>query len=100
MEAIKTGLGTQTGGSITQCMKKCPGERVIVTYGDGLGNVSIEKLLGFHNSKGKLATVTAVRPPARFGHLESKDGIVSHFGEKNQADAGWIIGGFLFSNQK
>ena len=95
VDPIETGLDTQTGGRIAQCMKKYPGVRVMVTYGDGLGNISIEKLLGFHNAKGKLATVTAVRPPARFGYLESKDGIVSHFGEKNQADAGWINGGFF-----
>jgi glucose-1-phosphate cytidylyltransferase len=95
VDAVETGLYTQTGGRIAQCMRKYPGERVIVTYGDGLGNVSITELIQFHELKGKLATVTAVRPPARFGHLESKDGIVSHFGEKNQADAGWINGGFF-----
>jgi glucose-1-phosphate cytidylyltransferase len=94
MDAIKTSLGKQTGGRIAQCMKKYPRKRVMATYGDGLGNVSIEKLLGFHNSKGKLATVTAVRPPVCFRHLESKGGIVSHIGEKNQADTGWINGGF------
>jgi glucose-1-phosphate cytidylyltransferase len=95
IDAIETGLNTQTGGRIAQCMSRYPGQRVIVTYGDGLGNVSISELLSFHESKGRLATVTAVRPPARFGHLDSKNGIVSHFGEKNQVDAGWINGGFF-----
>lgn len=95
VDGIETGLNTQTGGRIAQCMRRYPGQRVVVTYGDGLGNVSIAKLLSFHESKGRLATVTAVRPPARFGHLDSNNGIVSHFGEKNQADAGWINGGFF-----
>lgn len=93
--ALETGLNTQTGGRIAQCMRTFPGERVIATYGDGLANVSITKLLEFHESHGKLATVTAVRPPARFGHLHKENGRVTHFGEKNQADAGWINGGFF-----
>lgn len=93
--ALETGLNTQTGGRISQCMKAFPNERVIATYGDGLANVPIKKLLEFHESHGKLATVTAVRPPARFGHLHTENGRVTHFGEKNQADAGWINGGFF-----
>jgi glucose-1-phosphate cytidylyltransferase len=93
--ALETGLHTQTGGRISQCMKAFPGERVIATYGDGLANVSIPKLLAFHEAHGKLATVTAVRPPARFGHLQIDNSQVIHFGEKNQADAGWINGGFF-----
>jgi glucose-1-phosphate cytidylyltransferase len=76
-------------------MELVPGERVMVTYGDGLGNVNVKKLIEFHEQKNKLATVTAVRPPARFGVLETEDGLVKHFGEKNQADAGWINGGFF-----
>ena len=95
VDPIETGLNTQTGGRIAQCMKRYPDQRVIVTYGDGLGNVSITELLRFHESRGRLATVTAVRPPARFGHLDSDNGIVTHFGEKNQSDAGWINGGFF-----
>jgi len=93
--ALETGLNTQTGGRIAQCMRAFPGERVIATYGDALANVSIKKLLDFHESHGKLATVTAVRPPARFGHLHIEGDRVVHFGEKNQADAGWINGGFF-----
>jgi glucose-1-phosphate cytidylyltransferase len=95
IEALDTGLNTQTGGRIAQCMNKFPGERVFATYGDGLGNIDLIKLLGFHCAHGKKATVTAVRPPARFGVLESENGRVTHFGEKNQADAGWINGGFF-----
>ena len=93
--ALETGLNTQTGGRIARCMKAFPGERVIATYGDGLANISIRDLITFHESHGKLATVTAVRPPARFGYLEIEKDRVSHFGEKNQADAGWINGGFF-----
>ncbi len=93
--AIETGLSTQTGGRIKKCMGRFPNERVIVTYGDGLGNVNIGNLIRFHEKQGKLATVTAVRPPARFGHLVLEDKLVSHFGEKNQMDAGWINGGFF-----
>jgi len=95
IEAIDTGLDTQTGGRISQCMRKFPEERVFATYGDGLGNIDLIKLLDFHRTHNKKATVTAVRPPARFGVLESENGRVTHFGEKNQADAGWINGGFF-----
>lgn len=93
--AVDTGLNTQTGGRILECMKLVPGERVLATYGDGLGNVDLSSLLDFHNHQGKRATVTAVRPPARFGVLESQNGLVTRFGEKNQADSGWINGGFF-----
>jgi glucose-1-phosphate cytidylyltransferase len=90
-----TGLNTQTGGRIKRCMEFANGERVLATYGDGLGNVKISKLIDFHERHNKMATVTAVRPPARFGVLESSNGLVTHFGEKNQTDAGWINGGFF-----
>jgi glucose-1-phosphate cytidylyltransferase len=93
--ALETGLNTQTGGRIAQCMRAFPGQRIIATYGDGLANVSIRELLAFHESHGKMATVTAVRPPARFGHMEILGNRVVHFGEKNQSDAGWINGGFF-----
>jgi glucose-1-phosphate cytidylyltransferase len=95
IEALDTGLNTQTGGRIAQCMNKFPDERVFATYGDGLGNIDLVKLLSFHRTHNKKSTVTAVRPPARFGVLESENGLVTHFGEKNQADAGWINGGFF-----
>jgi glucose-1-phosphate cytidylyltransferase len=95
IKALNTGLNTQTGGRILECMKSVPGERVFATYGDGLGNIDLNALIDFHNHQGKLATVTAVRPPARFGVLESQNGLVVRFGEKNQVDAGWINGGFF-----
>jgi glucose-1-phosphate cytidylyltransferase len=95
VRTFDTGPNTMTAGRIKKCMELVPGERVMVTYGDGLGNVNIKKLIEHHQSKGKIATVTAVRPPARFGVLESENGLVTHFGEKNQTDAGWINGGFF-----
>jgi glucose-1-phosphate cytidylyltransferase len=95
ISAIDTGLESQTGGRVKKCMDLLPGERVLATYGDGVGNIEISKLLNFHESHGKLATLTAVRPPARFGYLDTKNGKVIHFGEKNQSDAGWINGGFF-----
>ena len=95
VKSIFTGEDTQTGGRIGEIMKKYPDERFLATYGDGLANVSIQKLVNFHESKSRLATVTAVRPPARFGYMQIDNGLVSHFGEKNQADEGWINGGFF-----
>jgi glucose-1-phosphate cytidylyltransferase len=100
IKALDTGLNTQTGGRILECMKTLPNERVIATYGDGLGNVNLSNLLDFHDHQEKLATVTAVRPPARFGVLESRNGLVTRFGEKNQADSGWINGGFFVLEPK
>ena len=93
--ALETGLDSQTGGRVSKILTFIKNERVIVTYGDGLANVNINKLLEFHESHGKLATVTAVRPPARFGYLELEGETVTHFGEKNQLDTGWINGGFF-----
>jgi glucose-1-phosphate cytidylyltransferase len=100
VEVLDTGLDTQTGGRIKQCFDFIGEERVFVTYGDGVGNINLKNLLDFHLQSGKLATVTAVRPPARFGVLESENGLVTHFGEKNQTDAGWINGGFFILEPK
>lgn len=95
ISTINTGLNTQTGGRIAEVMKTIPNEKVIATYGDGLANISIPKLLAFHDWHRKLATVTAVRPPARFGYMKIEQNVVTHFGEKNQSDEGWINGGFF-----
>jgi glucose-1-phosphate cytidylyltransferase len=95
IETVDTGLETQTGGRIKKCMDLYPGERMLATYGDGVGNINIKYLLAFHESHGKLATLTAVRPPARFGYLDIINGQVLHFGEKNQSKAGWINGGYF-----
>ena len=95
IQALETGLETQTGGRIKLALEAVGAQKVIATYGDGLANVNINALIHKHDQGELLATVTAVRPPARFGVLESNNGVVTHFGEKNQADAGWINGGFF-----
>jgi glucose-1-phosphate cytidylyltransferase len=95
-----TGEDTQTGGRVKRVMGELKNQQVFVTYGDGLANIDLRKLLSFHKSHGKLATVTAVRPPARFGHLNIVGDQVIHFGEKNQSDEGWINGGFFVFNQE
>jgi glucose-1-phosphate cytidylyltransferase len=95
IQVIDTGLETQTGGRIKKCMEKIGPQRIMVTYGDGLGNVNISKLVEFHKGHEKRATVTAVRPPARFGQLTLDGDKVTEFGEKQHADGGWINGGFF-----
>jgi len=100
INSLDTGLNTQTGGRIKIALESIGDELVIATYGDGLANVNISALIRRHEQSELLATVTAVRPPARFGVLESSNGLVTHFGEKNQADAGWINGGFFVLSQK
>ena len=93
--ALDTGLETETGGRIRKCMQSIGPERVFVTYGDGVGNVPIKKVLEKHKQMGKLCTVTAVHPPARFGVVEIERGLVTHFGEKDHTNVGWINGGFF-----
>ena len=95
VEVLDTGLNTQTGGRIRKCIQNFPNDDFLATYGDGLGNVNINALVNFHQSHGKLATVTAVHPPARFGVLDIENGSVVHFGEKVQTGSGWINGGFF-----
>ena len=95
IDAVETGLTASTSARISKCMDLFPGEQIIVTYGDGLANVDIKKLLSFHKSHGKLATMTAVRPPARFGKLSLENDRIVKFEEKNQLDEGWINGGFF-----
>jgi glucose-1-phosphate cytidylyltransferase len=95
INTLDTGLKTQTAGRIRRAFDFLGEDECMVTYGDGLGNVNVNELLDFHRHQGRLATVTAVRPPARFGVLHSTNGVVTDFGEKKQADAGWINGGFF-----
>jgi glucose-1-phosphate cytidylyltransferase len=95
VEVFDTGLDTQTGGRIKRCMTLSSGSEFFVTYGDGLANVNLNNLLEFHRNSKKMATVTAVRPVARYGVLKIESDLVTNFGEKRQADAGWINGGFF-----
>ena len=95
---IDTGSETMTGGRLLRLRRYLDGEPFMVTYGDGLGDVNICALAAFHRSHGKIATVTAVRPPARFGNLILDQGTVSEFSEKPQTHEGWINGGFFVFN--
>ncbi|WP_437922530.1 glucose-1-phosphate cytidylyltransferase [Sorangium sp. So ce291] len=92
---IDTGLHTQTGGRIRRLSRVLGREPFMVTYGDGVGDIDIAKLVAFHRAHGKLATITAVRPPARFGVLDLRGSEVAAFAEKPQAEGGWINGGFF-----
>ena len=92
---VDTGFDTPTGSRVHRLRPMLDGEPVLVTYGDGVANLDLDDLLRFHRSHGKLATVTAVRPPARFGELLFDGDLVSKFTEKPQIHEGWINGGFL-----
>ncbi|HEY1011415.1 MAG TPA: glucose-1-phosphate cytidylyltransferase [Herpetosiphonaceae bacterium] len=92
---IDTGLATQTGGRIKRLAEWVRGETFMLTYGDGLCDVDIKQLVAFHRSHGKLATVTAVRPPARFGGLHLEGDAVGQFIEKPLIGEGWVSGGFF-----
>ena len=92
---IDTGIDTMTGGRVKRLQPWLKDATFMVTYGDGVSDVDLTSVLAFHRSHGRLATVTAVRPPARFGGLSFDGDLVSEFTEKPQAGEGWINGGFL-----
>ena len=92
---LDTGLDTQTGGRLKRAAHFIQDDLFCFTYGDGIANVDITNLIEFHKSQGLLATVTAVRPPARFGALDIQENRVSRFLEKPRGDGGWINGGFF-----
>lgn len=92
---IETGIDTNTGGRVKRMADFINDERFLLTYGDGVSNVDIAKLHAFHVDHGKMVTVTAVRPPARFGGLQFVEGQPAKFLEKPQMGEGWINGGFM-----
>jgi glucose-1-phosphate cytidylyltransferase len=93
---LDTGPATLTGGRVKQLLEFIGDRTCMLTYGDGVSDVDFERLLAFHRSHGKAATVTAVRPPARFGNvIFDRDGVVSEFAEKPQVGEGWVNGGFF-----
>lgn len=92
---LDTGVQTQTGGRVKRIAEFIGDDTFMLTYGDGLANLDFKELLAFHRRHGKLATVTAVRPPARFGGLLFDGPIVREFTEKPQIGEGWINGGFF-----
>jgi glucose-1-phosphate cytidylyltransferase len=96
----ETGLETMTGGRVRRVQRYIPDETFMVTYGDGLGDVDLSRLLDFHHAHGKLATVTAVQPYSRFGMLKADDsGRVRSFDEKPQSDA-WASAGFFIFQRR
>ena len=92
---IDTGLETQTAGRVGRLRRWLGDAPFMLTYGDGVCDINVGKLLDFHRSSGRLATVTAVRPPARFGGLVFDGSLVSEFTEKPQIGEGWINGGYM-----
>jgi glucose-1-phosphate cytidylyltransferase len=95
---IDTGLNTLTGGRVKRMKSYIKDEPFLLTYGDGLSDVDIESLVKFHKSHGKMVTMTAVRPSARFGELEIDGNKITTFKEKPQMHQGWINGGFFVVN--
>jgi glucose-1-phosphate cytidylyltransferase len=96
LSLVDTGLNTMTGGRLLRLKEYLKNSGTfMLTYGDGVSNIDISKLLTFHRSHGKLATVTAVRPPVRFGELVLNNSKVERFEEKPQAKDGWVNGGFF-----
>ena len=92
---IETGEETQTGGRIKRLAPHIGNETFLLTWGDGVSNVNLAELIDFHKSHGKLATITAVRPPARYGRIDLEGNKVAHFAEKPQMSEGWINGAFF-----
>jgi len=92
---INTGINSMTGGRTKRMQRYIGDETCMLTYGDGVANIDLEKLLSFHKSHGKLITITAVRPAARFGELQIDGDAVTSFEEKPQLYDGWINGGYF-----
>jgi glucose-1-phosphate cytidylyltransferase len=100
VELVDTGMPTQTGGRIKRLQPYLGRETFMLTWGDGVATVDLNKLLAFHRAHGKLATLTAVRPPARYGHLMFDGERISEFAEKPQTAEGWINGAFFVLEPK
>jgi glucose-1-phosphate cytidylyltransferase len=98
---VDTGEDTQTGGRLKRVASYLKNEKAFCfTYGDAVSNIDIAKLIQFHESHGKLATITAIQPPGRYGALNLKDDLDTGFFEKPKGDGGWINGGFFVLNPK
>ncbi len=96
---VDTGLDTMTGGRISQISKYINDENFFLNYGDGVGNVNLDKLLNFHLEHKKILTVTGVRPPGRYGEIRNDGPVVTDFNEKPQTEFGRISGGFFVANK-
>ena len=97
---INSGLNTMTGGRLKKISKYISEDNFLLTYGDGLSNVNIKKVINSHKKNNSIITLTAVRPPARFGELYINKNKVSKFKEKYKMQSGWINGGFMVVNEK
>lgn len=97
---VDTGLHTMTGGRLKHIGRYIGNETFLMTYGDGVGDVNISKLVELHKSHGKLATLTAVQPDGRFGIMDMDGQMIRSFREKNRDDTGWINGGFMVLDAK
>lgn len=95
VDLIETGMETMTGGRIKRLAPYIGEERFMLTWGDGVSDVDLRQLLAFHEAHGKLATMTIVRPPARYGHISLEGDRIAAFEEKPQASEGWINGAFF-----
>jgi glucose-1-phosphate cytidylyltransferase len=95
VDLVDTGIATLTGGRIKRLAPYLGNETFMLTWGDGVSDIDLQKLLEFHRSHGKLVTLTAVHPPARFGHLELVGDSIAEFSEKPQTREGWINGAFF-----
>jgi glucose-1-phosphate cytidylyltransferase len=95
VELVDTGISTLTGGRIKRLAPHLGDETFMLTWGDGVSDVNLSELLAFHRRHGRLATVTIVRPPARFGHVEINGDKIQRFSEKPQTSEGWINGAFF-----
>jgi glucose-1-phosphate cytidylyltransferase len=100
VDLVDTGQGTQTGGRLKKLMPYLENSTFMLTYGDGVSDVNVNDLLAFHRKHGKVATLTAVRPPARFGHMHFDGEMITQFTEKPQTESGWINGGFFVFEPK
>tara|TARA_A100001015_G_scaffold319631_1_gene443124 strand:+ start:2442 stop:3134 length:693 start_codon:yes stop_codon:yes gene_type:complete len=100
IQLINTGKNTMTGGRLKRLKKYLEHETFMLTYGDGLSDVNLKSLLNFHKKNKKIMTLTAVRPPARFGAIKINNNYVSYFKEKSKLDEGWINGGFFVIEPK
>jgi len=95
VKVVDTGLNTMTGGRLKRLEKYLKHETFMLTYGDGLSNVNLKRLLKFHKKHKKISTLTSARPPARFGAIKINGNQVTYFKEKSKLDEGWINGGFF-----
>jgi glucose-1-phosphate cytidylyltransferase len=100
VDLVDTGINTETGGRLKRVREYIGNTPFMMTYGDGVCDVNLNELLEFHKKNKKLATLTAVHPQARFGHMHMDGDLITQFNEKPQVEAGWINGGYFVLESK